>query len=412
MEAEGTLFRAASFRSDRAGDQLRLSVLWFAGNALWEALLTVILPVLVLADVGDARKAVALSLLSLAGTGLASLAHPVAGWASDATRSRWGRRRPYLLGGGLLAAVAIMWIAWSTGFAQLFAAVLLLQLGYNVAIAAYQAYIPEVAPSEARGRASGYLGLMQSLGALAGAIGAAFLVHGTTYRWMLLALAAALVVGIAVTTWGVPEARMRESTTAAASGGAGRYRDLWWAAITRGLVLLAFYTLLTYLAYYLKDIARLAHYVQDTSYVVAVTITAAAVATLWAGQRSDRVGRRGIVCGAGILMGLGAIAFLAVRGLPAIMAVGAAFGVGYGAYISVDWALVSDVLPNAGLVARDMGLWGLSTTVPQMVAPAIAGLVFLLLPGQAHMAYRLVFGLTCVYALAGSLLVWQIRGVH
>lgn len=410
MGADEAVAPVVRFRSERAGDQLRLSVLWFAGNALWEALLTIVLPVLVLRDVGDARKAVALSLLSAVGTGLASVAHPLAGWASDATRSAWGRRRPYLLGGGALAAVAVVWVAWSTGFAQLFAAVLLLQVGYNVAIAAYQAYIPEVAPSGARGRASGYLGLMQSVGALAGAIGAAFLVHGSAYRWLLLALAVLLLAGVAVTTWGVPEARMADPPATVAA--AGRYRNLWWAAITRGLVLLAFYTLLTYLAYYLKDIANLTHYVQDTSYVVAVTITAAAISTLWAGQRSDRVGRRGIVCGAGVLMGLGAVAFLAVHGLPAILAVGAAFGCGYGAYISVDWALVSDVLPDAGQVARDMGLWGLSTTVPQMVAPVIAGVVFLVLPGAEHLAYRLVFGLTCVYALAGSLLVWQIRGVR
>jgi MFS family permease len=401
------------FRSERFGDQVRLSVLWFAGNALWEALLSIILPIMVLADVGDARKAVALSLLSTVGTGLASLTHPLAGWASDATRSRLGRRRPYLMGGGLLSAVAVVWLAWGTGYGQLFAAVLMLQFGYNVAIAAYQAYIPEVAPAESRGRASGYLGLMQSVGALAGAIGAAFLVHGSTYRWMLLGLALLLVAGVAITVWGVPEGQPAPRPAASpAARPRGAYRDLWWAAITRGLVLLAFYTLLTYLAYYLKDVEHLTHYVQDTSYAVAVTITAAALATLWAGTRSDAIGRRAIVCAAGVLMGLGGAAFLAVHGLVGILAVGAAFGLGYGSYISVDWALVSDVLPDSSVVARDMGLWGLSTTLPQMVAPAIGGGIFLLLPGASAEGYRIVFGLTCLYAVAGSALVWKIRGAR
>jgi len=407
--------RTRAFHPERLSDQLRLSFLWFAGNALWEAVLTVILPFLVLQDVGDARKAVALSLLSTVGTLLASIVHPLAGWASDATRTRFGRRRPYLLAGGIVAAVGLIWMAVGRGYAELVAAILLLQLGYNVAVAAYQAYIPEIAPAEGRGKASGFLGLMSSVGALLGAIGAAVLVHGSTYRFLLAFLAALLLAAIAVTIWGLPEAPPVERTAppAVAERGTrlGRYRDFLWVVVTRALVMLAFYTLLTYLAYYLQDVQHLANYATDTSYVVAVTILAAAGSTLWAGRRSDAVGRRAIVCGAGALMGVAAAGFLFVHGLVPILVVGAVFGVGYGAYLSVDWALISDVLPDAAGIARDMGIWGLAITVPQVLAPLIAGAFFLLLPGGTA-AYSWIFGLTCIYALVGSALVWQVRGVR
>ena len=408
---------ARGFHAERLGDQLRLAGLWFAGNAVWEALTSVLLPFLVLRAVGDVRKAVALSLLTVLGTALASVVHPLAGWASDTTRSRWGRRRPYLLAGGVLSAVALVGMALETGYVQLLACVLVLQFAYNVATAAYQAYIPELAPRGGRGRASGFMGLMSSVGALVGAIGSLYLVHGTTYRLMLAVLAALLLGGICLTVWGLPEAPAlaavpRRAPARPVAARLARYRDFIWVVVTRGLVMLAFYTLLTYLAYYIKDVAGMSNYVAASSEVVAVTILAAALCTLWAGRRSDAVGRRAIVCAAGVLMGLGAIAFLLVRGLMPLLAVGAVFGLGYGAYVSVDWALVTDVLPDPSALARDMGFWGLATTVPQVVAPVIAGAVFLLVPAGGAAAYHWIFGATCLYALAGSALVWQVRSVR
>jgi MFS family permease len=405
------------FDAGRLGDQLRLAGLWFAGNAVWESLSAVLLPFLVLQAVGDARKAVALSLLTTLGTLLATAVHPVAGWASDRTRTAFGRRRPYVLGGGVAGAAALCWLAFASGFPALLAAVLLLQLAYNTALAAYQAYIPEIAPPEGRGRASGFLGLMSSVGALVGAIGSVFLVHGSTYRYLLALLAAILLGGVAVTVWGLPEGRVVAGGAAPAppAGSArrpGRYRDFVWVVVTRGLVMLGFYTLLTYLSYYLRDVAGVRDYVTATSYTVAVTILAAAFSTVWAGRRSDAVGRRTIVCAAGALMGVGALAFLLARGLVPILAVGAVFGLGYGAYISVDWALVTDVLPDAAGVARDMGFWGMGTTLPQVIAPVIGGIVFLLLPAGGALPYRLIFGATALYAFCGSALVWKIRGVR
>ena len=391
-------------------DQFRLSFLWFSGNALWEALLTVLLPLLVLQAVGEARKVVALSLIAMVGTLLASVVHPLTGWLSDATRSRFGRRRPYVLGGGALAVAATAWLGFTRGYTELIVTVLALQFAYNVAIAAYQAYIPEVVPETERGKASGFLGLMSSLGALVGAIGAALLVRPASDRWMLFFLAVLLAAGVAVTVFGLPEGHMPPPRPEVRRG-ARNYGNLVWVIVTRALVMLGFYTLLTYLAYYLHDVLRLPNYVQATSYVVALTILSASAVTLWCGRWSDRVGRRGIVSVAGGAMGVGSLAFLAVRGYWPVCAVGALFGAGYGAYISVDWAMATDVLPNAAGVARDMGVWGLAITVPQMLAPALAGGLFLLLPQQA-LAYRAVFVLAGLYALVGSALVWRIRGVR
>jgi MFS family permease len=402
------------FRPSALGDQIRLAFLWFCGNALWEALPTVVLPFLVLRDVGNAHKAAALSLLTLLGTILASVVHPLGGWASDVVHAGFGRRRLFVLGGGLLAAAGILWIGLGRGFPQLVAAVLIVQFGYNAALAGYQAYIPELAPARRRGEASGFLGLMSTSGALIGAFGAALLLRGATYPYLLAGLAALLLAGVAVTVWGLPEpppAAPPPSGGAAAAADKPAYRDFGWVVATRGLVMVSFYSLLTYLAYYMRDVEGFHDYAAVTSYVVALTIAAAAASTLWAGRRSDRVGRRAIVSLAGALMGLGALAFLLVRGLPGVLALGLVFGMGYGAYVSVDWALVTDVLPDPRTIARDMGIWGMAITVPQVLAPLLGGAIFLLLP-TSPVAYEVLFGCTSLFALAGSLLVWRVQGVR
>ncbi len=394
-----------------------MSFLWFAGNAIWAPMISVILPFLVLRDVGNAEKDLALSLVTTLGAIVASLAHPFGGWASDRTRTAWGRRRPYLIGGGCVSAIALGLLTFHDGFVELVIAVLILQLAYNVLLAAYQAYIPEIAPESSRGRASGFLGLMSALGSLFGLLGAIALLHNATYGWLLLLLAALLLGACAVTVWGVPEGAIIEPPVHTGerltlSAIKSRYRDFGWVLLTRALVMLAFYTLLYYLAYDLRDVVHVVHYTTTTSEVEAVTIVVAALCSVWSGTLSDRIGRKGLVSFSGVAMALAALAFVAARSVPVVLAVGVLFGIGYGVYISVDWALITDVLPDQSVIARDMGIWGLAITVPQALTGVLGGIVFLLFPGGGPRAYVVLFSLTCVYAGLGSVLVWRVRGVR
>ncbi len=176
--------------------------------------------------------------------------------------------------------------------------------------------------------------------------------------------------------------------------------------------MLTFYTLLYYLAYYVRDVVGIPNYAQATNYAVAVTILTAALCTLWTGRLSDRIGRRGLVCASGLAMGIAALAFLGARSLPALLVVGVLFGAGYGTYLSVDWALITDVLPDSTGIARDMGFWGLAITVPQVLSGAVGGLIFLLYPPGAKAAYMVLFSVNFIYAALGSVLVWQVRGVR
>src|SRR5262249_40552643 len=129
-----------------------------------------------------------------------------------------------------------------------------------------------------------------------------------------------------------------------------------------------------------------------------------------------RVGRKPLVYASGGLMALAAVIFIAVAHFPSMMlmyAVGALFGVGYGAYLAVDWALAGDTLPPGASHAQDMGIWPVALVLPQVVAPALTGLV-LTVSKQASLmtGYTVVFVMTAMWFVLGTVLVREIRGAR
>ena len=93
---------------------------------------------------------------------------------------------------------------------------------------------------------------------------------------------------------------------------------------------------------------------------------------------------------------------------------GAVYGLGYGAYISVDWALVAAVLPSGKTFARDMGIWNIGVTIPQVFAAVFGGwmLTLGLTLGSQLFGYSLIFGSFVIFCVAGTVTVRYIRGTR
>jgi MFS family permease len=117
------------------------------------------------------------------------------------------------------------------------------------------------------------------------------------------------------------------------------------------------------------------------------------------------------------------LVFLLCKNLEQALAAGLIFGIGYGAYISVDWALGADVLPNKEDAGKDMAVWHVSMTLPQQIAPLCAGLILgsfkigEVVEGTDKVAryglagYGVVFGIAAVSFFVGGILVKNVRGV-
>jgi MFS family permease len=212
-----------------------------------------------------------------------------------------------------------------------------------------------------------------------------------------------------------------------------RSRDFTWVFGTRFLVVLGTFTVQEFIQYYMKEVAPagmqtpvyelFSWQVADTSekattcFILALLL-GATLSTLLAGRLSDRYGRKLMVYLSGGLQGLVALAFVFAPGFSLTLGLGLVFGLGYGAYQAVDWALASDVLPSQDDYAKDMGVWHVAFTLPQVLATPIGGGLLDYFqkvgPGRnlPYLGYSVVFGVAFVYFVLGTVLVRQVKGAR
>jgi MFS family permease len=190
--------------------------------------------------------------------------------------------------------------------------------------------------------------------------------------------------------------------------------DFAWVFITRMVMMLGIYTIQTFLQYYMRNVVGTPHPEQQTTnFVILVSITSLFSALL-VGWLSDRFGRKRMVYLAGGFMACVGVIFIVTHSLPIVLAAGAIFGLGYGGYTSVDWALVADVLPSHRDYARDMGIWNIALSLPQVIAPVLGGPLIdaFTRRGQALLGFQLLFAMAIIYCIVGTVTVRYIRGAR
>jgi MFS family permease len=143
-------------------------------------------------------------------------------------------------------------------------------------------------------------------------------------------------------------------------------------------------------------VQHIGNFVQFTAGVAVLALGGGVFSGVISGLFSDRLKRRApLVTVATICMSLASFAFVIFPNTLVMLLwpLGVLFGLGYGTYMSVDWALSIDVLPSLEDAGKDLGLWGASTTVPAIIAPLLGSLLIHIAAGsgQIETGYRLVF---------------------
>ena len=411
----------------RVHEQATLSALWLGLNFQSSALLPIVVPaqLLLLVDRGaiaSSSQALSLSVLSFGAALIAVVVTPVAGATSDRLKSRFGRRRQLIVAGILVAVAGMAGVASTTPFLLFIVGFAIVQVGTNVATAAYQGMLPDVVGVSQRGAASGWLGLMTLLGSVGSLAAAGVLLggvkagpqlgaqvtHGALLFYSLSA--AVLLVCTAVTVLGVDEPppavqRSRPWTELFASR---RFRLVFGA---RALVMVGLTLFLTYIEYYLASTNGSTSFVGATVAIALLALAGALASSLVLGIASDRMPRVTIVVVANLAMAAAAWIFVFAPAQLPLAPLGILFGLGYGAYLSVDWALAIDSLPGSSSSARDLGIFTVSINLPTLIAPAIGGVVILAAGavGLGGYAYRLVFLVAAVSLLLGAVVVRRVR---
>ncbi|WP_460795154.1 MFS transporter [Microbacterium sp. GXF0217] len=390
-----------------------LTIYAIAWLAVWTAQLTpiqLLLP-LQLDTPGGASAwigGVVWSGLILSVGGLAGvIAGPLAGALSDRTTSRWGRRRPWVLGGSVLTAASLVLTGLQTAPVAVGAAWIGVSIGIAVTSAALTALIADQV-EEQRGTASALVSSAQAVGIVVG-VGAVVLLG-------LGILESDLVLAGLMLFVGVGAAVLLPDPVGGDPVGVRARRDRWgalhdhdfrWLLASRlavnignalGTALLLFFVL--------YGIGSPAATAEDDLLVLIVIYTIfVVVASLIAGRISDRSGyRRALVIGSALVQAASAIMILAAPTLLGTAIAAAVMGVGYGAYMSVSLALATDLLPDGLDSARDLGLANVSASLGQLLGPLIgAGLV------AAVGGFWLLFAAAGALSVVGAIMTMAVR---
>jgi len=205
---------AASRRDSRLTqlDFIVLSVYWVAIGYLWNSLGGLILPNLIEELVGHAHKGVALGVLEGIGSLMAVVWQPLIGAYSDRTRTRFGRRHPFIVIGTVGDVIFLIGIALSGSYWLVVVLYFLLQTSSNTAQGPYQGLLPDVVPVDQRGNASGYYGVSNVVGLLFGTVGAGFILAHWGRTAAILSICVVLLASMLPTVLLVPD-RAQSSET-------------------------------------------------------------------------------------------------------------------------------------------------------------------------------------------------------
>ena len=367
--------------------------------------------------IANAHRIVDFSLVSGLGAVVAIVVNPLAGALSDRTVSRFGRRRPWILGGSLLTAVALCLVGRLHTVPEIVAGWCLAQVGVNAMQAGLAAVVPDRVPVGQRGGVSGWIGIAQTVSVVA-ATALVTKISGYSGYLLLAVAVVALALPFVIGTADPPlphadRARLSWRVVTQCWWPARSWtHDFRWAWLTRFLLVLGNAMAVVYLLYFLRRIGFSALYPGHTAeqgLVILLSLYAAAVVgtTVIAGRRSDRTGRRRhSVAIAGGIMAAAALLVAAHPGWSALLIAAPVLGVGFGLYLSIDQALVTQVLPSAAERATSLGMISVASSAAQAGAPAIAAPVVTYLGG-----FSTLYVCVAVVVLLGSASVCRIRSV-
>ena len=397
---------------------LKLSAYWFAINFLWGAMLAIVIPSQVQFIVGNNAKSAVLGSVIAVGALVAMISQPVFGALSDRSTLSFGRRRPMMVFGAVLTLFPL-YIMGSTRNIMVYAGgFLLLQLFVNISTAGYQGLIPDKVEAADRGVAASFLGVMTFLGTISAVVLSGRLADQHRYALINLIIGVVVLATMAVTALGIKEKPHFNQDKFSLTNflktfyvSPKKHPDFVWFLVASFFIMIGFYTLFNFQQYYLEDMMGSTHPAQDTTLVSAVVLIGATVISVAAGVLSDKVGRKKVASFSALFMATMAVALLFRPSLQVILAMGVVFGLGYGGFTSVHWALVTDCLPDAEGSAKDLGLWTVSATLPQVLGPKIGGYLLSAYRGtNLAYGYSLLYVLVIIYLVLGSLLVFKIKG--
>jgi len=371
----------------------------------------------------------ALGILGFIGLLVAMAVQPLVGVFSDRAKTKLGRRLPFIIGGAVLIAVSLFLLVAAPTLWVLLLGVIMIQFSSNILQGPWQALIPDLVPEAQRGTASSLKGVMDIVAAVVGGLVAGKILSAGIAQWgdngVYFAAAVPTVIFfifvIFTAIWAREKADAVPATEPVATKTIGEalkgafyinFRENrifgWWFA-NRILFWGAFIAINTFLINYMVDVIHMDQADAQSFYgnLKMMLGVALIILALLSGWLSDKIGRKPVMLASGLVAFVGAFILLLARSQTLITVAGVIIGMGIGAFITVSWALATDIVPK-GEAARYLGIANIATCIGSGVARLLGGVLIdpiNKLLGSSSLGYLSLFILATLCFLASALVI-------
>lgn len=404
------------------------SAYWFSTQYKWFILLFIVIPAQVEKLVPGGEKNAAWGFVYGIGAIWGVIGPAIFGGWSDRFDSKWGHRQPFIAAGALITVASLAFMMAANTIPLLVVGYFLLQLGEDVGQGPYAAMMPEIVPTEHAGRASAVMNMLQSASRLVS--GLVFLVlvwkagaflFGAVYIGIIIVQ----LLGAGVTLYTVRDVRRQESVSELPQDpfwqrwlAPWKDSDFRWVWFTRFLSTLAFAMVSNYFYYYLTDMFpnyQLFGLDLKDAKAGAITIVLAmslmgVIGALIAAPLADSWGRKPLIYLSGLSIFAILVPFALLHSLTAVFLLSIPFGIAFGIYVSADWALATDILPDKNESGTQMGVWSMSVTSVQIVTGAVGPLIDMGNRFKMGVGYTGLIWTSGVIFAVSTILIKQVKG--
>ena len=385
--------------------------------ATYGGLIAVLLPTQIML-LDEANKVANLAIVTTVSFVFTLFAQPIVGAFSDRTRSRFGRRTPWMVGGALVGGIFLLGIGSLTSLVWITVFWVIIQVALNALQGPLSTITPDRFPRNRRGAASAMFGIGTQVGMTIGIMAAGALAASVGVGYSAFGIAVIVVTVLFVVVnrdWSSKEATIPAWSWKQFFAGfwinPRKHPDFAWAFAARFLFILGYFVVTAFQLYILTDYIGLSATEATGSIgllaLVALVPTLAAI--IVAGWWSDRAGRRKVfIYAASGIMVVALAVPLIMPTFEGMLIMSVINGIGFGLYMACDTALMTEVLPGGGAAAgKDLGILNVATNIPQAMSPAIAGLIIASLGG-----YPVLFVFGIVAVIAAALVLIPIKSVR
>jgi len=380
----------------------------------WTVAASYMVPNMLLRMVDDSVKNARLGFMTGAGNILVILLIPLIGTLSDRTTSPLGRRRPFYVAAAFAMSVLVILVV-RCGHYFFLLALLVMMHGALTLWFPNRALIRDIVPLERRGRISGLANIANTVGIMFGHVVAPRFIE--TGRMMVLALVAGAATVLA-NLWvalrireSVPENKGAQSPLSWKEAYVPKLeasKGLGWLAGVSFFTYMGVVAMTCFLLYFIKDQIDPVHFNATFAKTILIAMATAIPSSLGAGFVADRFGRKRVFFVACLLQIACMLNFLlSPRVHSTLYLSGFMYGLGNGAYLSMYWTILSDMIPEDE-ASKHIGLMQYTMQIPWAVTPIVLGPIIDGFGAASGRGYNILFTTIVVFFVIGMLMIRKI----